>query len=759
MLNNIYSIDQSPDLGSAARSKLRRERIFLDGPFKGDYSLAVVNRNLAHALISAGFRVNCHSKEENWKLDPKLREMQDVYRAMLDDYPAPGKFKFHLRNSWPPETSDMVGEVNAYVCFAWEETEIPVYMVDRFNRDLDFIMVTSNFVRQAFKRSGVTTPVEVVGNGCDHVLNVESAKKNSYEKVTAKRILHVSACFPRKGADLLVDAFCRTFTKLDDVELFIKTTPNPHNQIEQYVEDATRNLPSPPRITVVNSHWDNAQLASLYKTADLLVAPSRGEGFGLPFAEAMLFGVPVAVTAFSGQTDFCTPATSFPIDYSLVPSESHVSSGYSLWAEPSVPSIVAAMVQALGDTKDAKQRAELGRQFILDHLTWMKVAKRIEKCLFSTINTRGPETASASKIDLVTTWHQRCGIATYSEHLYSTNVFAGRIGHIFSRVVSDNDRIATSDDHDERVKRVWAYDSHGVDRLIAGLKSSNNRVLWWQHHPGHFSTDDMKRVSESLEDVRYQKKVITLHNVKEISGESQLDWINCFDLVFVHSVSDARLVSKAGQRNVIVIPHGFQRADETKRSENEVFTVGTFGFLFKHKNIDMLVAAIGLLRSIVTDDVKLVLLNCVTDSENSIQARQQTETVIEALGMAANVDKDFSFLPESEILARLKQCDLLVFPYGDSNETATGAVRVALLAGRPILCSSSSVLNDLKGVSHRIEELNIANLAESIAILMGNRDLLNIYDLDAKHMMDAFSYDKLAQRYQWAIDEPAGSDK
>ncbi|MBN7809067.1 glycosyltransferase [Agrobacterium rosae] len=760
MINKVYPVDQYPELGSAARSKLKRERILLDGPFKGDYSLAIVNRNLARALIRAGFRVSCHSKEADWKTDPKLREMQDVYRTMLDDYPSPGKFKFHLRNPWPPETSDMVGEVNGYVCFAWEETEIPLYMVDRFNRDLDFIMVTSNFVRQAFKRSGVTIPVEVVGNGCDHVLDVELVN-NANEKVTAKRILHISSCFPRKGADLLVDAFCCAFKSSDDVELFIKTTPNPHNNIERYVEDATRHLPSPPRIKVVSEHWENAQLASLYKTADLLVAPSRGEGFGLPFAEAMLFRVPVAVTAFSGQTDFCTPATSFPIEYCLAPSSSHVSSGYSLWAEPSIPSIASAMVRALGDTHEAKKRTEKGRQFILDHLTWAKVARRIEKCLFNALHKHSYEAdvVSGSKIDLVTTWHQRCGIATYSEHLYSTGVFAQRIGNIFSRVVSNQDRIISSDDHDERVKRLWAYDSNGIDRLIAGLKSSQNKVLWWQHHPGHFSPADMQRVGEALEDCSYQTKVITLHNVKEMAFPGKLDWIKRFDLVFVHSVSDAHMVSKAGQTNVVVLPHGFQTANNVERSRNEVFTIGTFGFLFKHKNIDMLVAAVGRLRSMLNDDVKLMLLNCVTDSENSIQARQQTESVIDLLDMASCVETDFSFLPESEIVARLQQCDLLVFPYGDSSETATGAVRVALLAGTPILCSSSSVLNDLRGVSHRIDELNVATLAESMAILIGNRTLLNIYDLDAQHMVEAFSYDKLAKRYQWAIDEQAGCDR
>lgn len=758
MVNIVYKLDEFPLLTLGNKAILKRHAILLDGPFKGDYSLAIVNRNLARSLIKAGFRVRCHSKELDWQTDTKLKEMPDVYEAMLDSYPSKGKYKFHLRNPWPPETRDMVGELNAYVCFAWEETEIPVYMVDRFNRDLDFMMVTSNFVKQSFKGSGVTIPIDVIGNGCDHILALAKDTVAPYQKNTSKRILHVSSCLPRKGAELLVDAYCRTFTEADDVELFIKTTPNPHNEIERYVGKATKGIQSAPKITVVNSHWENSQIVSLYKSADLLVAPSRGEGFGLPFAEAMLFNVPVATTAFSGQTDFCTPETSFPIEYTLAPSESHVSSGYSMWAEPSVSSIGSAMRLALSDPQQAKQRTEVGRQLILRELTWARVAERIEKCLFAALN-RDPskdDLSPPSQIDLITTWRQRCGIATYSEHLYSTEIFGGRIANIFSRIVIDEDRIDTSHDPDDRVSRLWSYDHRGIDRLIDALLSADSPILWWQHHPGHFSYDDMLRITDALASSRYKVRVITMHNVKEIALKGELDWVKSFDCVFVHSAGDAALLSNAGQRDVVVIPHGFQRANGGLRVENDVFTIGSFGFLFKHKNIDLLVAAVGRIRSMVADDVRLVLLNCVTDAEQSLEARRQTETVIDALDLRDNVETDYSFLPESEIVSRLSQCDLLVFPYGDSNETATGAVRVALLAGAPILCSSSPVLNDLSRVSHRITDLNVETLAEAITILMGNRTLLNIFDLDARHMMDAFSYEKLAGRYQWFIDQKIG---
>ena len=40
---------------------------------------------------------------------------------------------------------------------------------------------------------------------------------------TKFKVLHISSCFPRKGIDILLNAFCETFTDQDEVSLTIKT--------------------------------------------------------------------------------------------------------------------------------------------------------------------------------------------------------------------------------------------------------------------------------------------------------------------------------------------------------------------------------------------------------------------------------------------------------------------------------------------------------------------------------------------------------
>ena len=44
----------------------------------------------------------------------------------------------------------------------------------------------------------------------------------------------------------------------------------------------------------------------------------RSEGFGLTIAEAMLCGKPTIATDYSGNRDFMTPETNYPVPYKLV---------------------------------------------------------------------------------------------------------------------------------------------------------------------------------------------------------------------------------------------------------------------------------------------------------------------------------------------------------------------------------------------------------------------------------------------------------
>ena len=59
--------------------------------------------------------------------------------------------------------------------------------------------------------------------------------------------------------------------------------------------------PGAPEIEYIDRPLSEEELAGLYAACDCLVLPYRGEGFGLPIAEAMACGLPVVVTGQGGR--------------------------------------------------------------------------------------------------------------------------------------------------------------------------------------------------------------------------------------------------------------------------------------------------------------------------------------------------------------------------------------------------------------------------------------------------------------------------
>lgn len=106
----------------------------------------------------------------------------------------------------------MRAQINVLNGYAWEESAFPCLYVTSFNRKLDLITVVSSMVKKILRDNGVTTPIVVVGNGVDHLVDVEPSTRMPLGK--GFRFLHISSCFPRKGVDLLLKAWGKPFVSV-----------------------------------------------------------------------------------------------------------------------------------------------------------------------------------------------------------------------------------------------------------------------------------------------------------------------------------------------------------------------------------------------------------------------------------------------------------------------------------------------------------------------------------------------------------------
>jgi glycosyltransferase involved in cell wall biosynthesis len=99
-------------------------------------------------------------------------------------------------------------------------------------------------------------------------------------------------------------------------------------------------------------------IAGLYSNADVVLSLHRSEGFGLVIGEAMLHGLPVLATNWSGNVDFLTSENGVPIGYALVPAvdRQKIYDHPDLeWAEPDL-SEAAQKLHALREDKEWRQR-------------------------------------------------------------------------------------------------------------------------------------------------------------------------------------------------------------------------------------------------------------------------------------------------------------------------------------------------------------------------------------------------------------------
>lgn len=168
-------------------------------------------------------------------------------------------------------------------------------------------------------------------------------------------LLAVGAVVPRKGYDVLVAALAK-LTGLPWRLTIVGDTGRDAAAATQLAADiAAHRLAD--RITLSGA-VSAERLAGLYADADLFVLPSRHEGYGMAFAEALAYGLPIV-----GTTAGAIPDT-VPADAGML-------------VPPDDAGALAAALQRLIEDKAERGRLAAGAHAAAAHLpTWAASAER-----------------------------------------------------------------------------------------------------------------------------------------------------------------------------------------------------------------------------------------------------------------------------------------------------------------------------------------------------------------------------------------------
>jgi glycosyltransferase involved in cell wall biosynthesis len=741
--------------------------LLLEGPFETDYSLAIVNRGLARAIVQKQIPVRLHQRDNTTAYFPAeafLREEPTLAALFVRDVKSCSA-DIHSRNIYPPYTDGFRGALRVMHSYGWEESGFPGEFVRYFNDGLDLVTTVSGYVRDVLRQNGVRVPIELVGNGADHILKAE-AKPVALLRAGTFDFLHASSCFPRKAPETLVRAFCAEFTRRDDVRLIIKTFPNPHNEIERIVREIGQEYPEHAPIEVLTESLDSGQMRYLYEHAGCLVSASRGEGFGLPVAEAMFTGCPVIATMHSGQADLCRPEHCWPVEYVLEQARTHLTEGTSLWADPRLESLREQMRAVYRATAlERLRKTDAARQFVTERFTWARVADRYWDICQAALEERSAvhKRAAAPKIagdgpaiGFVTTWNTRCGIAEYTRYL-ATSLPAGHRVAVFANRTPG---LARPDE--AFVTRCWdmRHDDTRrpgeLDEMIRLILESGVQAVSIQYNFGFFSPSDLTRLTERLKQEGLVT-TITMHAIQHANFPRLKRALESVDFCICHKQADVDEVAGLGVKNVLLRKQGIVPFQLDRRSSrNNVrrslhFTVSCFGFFLPPKGIYQLIQAFALAKR-VQPLLRLKLLNSLYPDPASDAYARQCLQLIEDKCLGGDVEVSTAFLDPEETLAELAASDLLVLPYLYSTESSSAAGAFAIASLAPVLCSDLPLFDELGPVVHRFPSGDVIALANKVLQLAGNPTELNRYRETQEALVRKLAWPEIARDFAGLIE-------
>lgn len=706
--------------------------IEIEGPFDSSYSLALVNKDIAHSLAqNPHHRVSLYSTEGGGDFVANLENL-DLQTIQLANNKLE-QIDITIRNLYPPRTNAMKGYHKIIGPYGWEESAFPKQYVDWFNTKLTMVFAMSQYVKDVLKNNGVDIPIYTTGIVVEDILNTSSTALN-YPLPQGFRLLHISSCFPRKGVNVLLEAFEHLE---EDISLTIKTFPNPHNTIKEQIENLGYKLlicyekecilyaKNKKQILVINKDISQAQIKYLYENTDALVAPSFGEGFGLPMAEAMLFELPVITTNHSGQCDFCTEKTAWMLTCTLEPAKTHINLSNSLWAVPKAKALQDAILTVYhANATTIQHKTDLAKAFILKNYSSVAVAAKITDAFADFEKTAA---LTKQKIAWVSSSNTKCGIATYSDFILE---YLKKEPTLQIKIFASHTQTPLIANKEKQLIRCWndRFDLSNT-ALIDQIVQENCTKVVINFNFAFFSMKNLAQIIEKLT----QKNIgisIIFHSVADVTIkglESSLSWIkeslDKVDALLVHTQEDIKFFQALGLENAYYLPHGVtNRIDTMPAPKEDIKRIASYGFLLPHKGILDLINAFAILVKEFAY-LELLLVNAVYPVKLSQEYLVVCQKRVQELGLGKKVIFHSDFLSDEASYALLDTSDLLVMPYHHTNESSSGAIRYAISTLQPVVCTQEKIFDNVKDIVHFIEGKEIEDMAASIKKLITNKNL------------------------------------
>jgi glycosyltransferase involved in cell wall biosynthesis len=232
----------------------------------------------------------------------------------------------------------------------------------RFWQNAARIVATSELEQQELLEDNVPGQKIVMRyNGVDPASDVTDISRGSFRSsrgisTTEPLILFLSRLVPRKGADVLIQAFAQACPESGHLVI---AGPEAETGYLAFLEKCASQAGVRDRVLFTGALYDNEKAAA-FADADLFVLPSRYENFANVAAEAIAFGVPVIISPFCGI-------------------RSLVADRAGLVVSPDRNSLAAAIGRMIDD-KPLYEQLKEGCKEVASRLGWDRLTLQMESC-------------------------------------------------------------------------------------------------------------------------------------------------------------------------------------------------------------------------------------------------------------------------------------------------------------------------------------------------------------------------------------------
>lgn len=282
-----------------------------------------------------------------------------------------------------PPMQKRVAKASKNIGFATFETYSPPEEWKRWLNSNDAIIVPSLFNYEIFNHMGIEKPIYYIPHCFDpEIYNIDIEALRNYKRFT---FLFVGAWKIRKGYIQLIEAFLKEFDEKDNVQLIIKT--DKHSKAQKYVQKIKDGLNKKGFAPILfeKEVLDSINMAKFLKSADCLVQPTLGEGFGLSGMQCMAVGTPIIITDFSGCLDYANEDNCLLFKkggFTLHNSMDNIPQFRNKkWAFISVKEIRKKMRYAVDNYGILKKKSKNGYEFVHNNFSYEKIGKKFNELL------------------------------------------------------------------------------------------------------------------------------------------------------------------------------------------------------------------------------------------------------------------------------------------------------------------------------------------------------------------------------------------